>query len=353
MEGLLQNTWYMAAWESELEAGKVSRRIADVPVVVFRNAQGEIGALVDRCPHRFAPLSMGTVEAGALVCPYHGLGFDTHGKCVVNPFADKVPAGSAVRAFEVVVRDSIVWLWFGDADQADPSLIPDYAFLNGSATNRVIRDYLHLKCHYEYLVDNLMDVTHIEWAHRKTFGGRGLIQHGKHETVQNGNEVWINWSFANVPKQPIPIYHDAAIPWERTDMWIDTRWNAPASVLLDIGQTAPGAPREDGLRQLLAHIVTPETATTSHYFWGVARQHDVDSVEEDNRIRGMLKFAFEMEDVPLVEAAAKVVEGENFWDLKPVHLGPDIGSTRVRRTLEMLVRKESAAAQAQDRPTPR
>jgi phenylpropionate dioxygenase-like ring-hydroxylating dioxygenase large terminal subunit len=344
MEGILQNAWYMAAWESELAEGKLSRRIADIPMVLFRNAQGELAALVDRCPHRFAPLSMGTVENGNLVCPYHGLGFDQHGKCVVNPFSDKIPAGSSVRAFKVKARDSIVWIWLGDESRADESLLPDYSFLNDTSTNRVLRDYLKLACHYEYLVDNLMDVTHIEWAHRKTFGGRGLVQHGKHETLQKANEVWINWSFPNVPKQPIPIYPDEQIPWERTDMWIDTRWNAPGNVMLDIGQTPVGAPREEGLKQLLAHIVTPETATTSHYFWGVARGVNLDSEAEDKRISGLLRFAFEAEDVPLVEAAAKVVEGENFWDLKPVHLGPDIGSTRVRRTLETMVRKEADAA---------
>lgn len=346
MEGVLKNAWYMAGWESELEGGKLGRRIADIPVVVFRNGNGELAALVDRCPHRFAPLSMGTIENGNLVCPYHGLGFDKSGKCVVNPFSDKIPAGATTRAFKVVAKDSIVWIWLDDGAKADESLLPDYSFLNETPTNRVLRDYLKLGCHYEYLVDNLMDVTHIEWAHRNTFGGRGLIQHGKHETLQKGDEVWINWSFQNVEKQPIPIYPDEQIPWERTDMWIDTRWNAPASVMLDIGQTPPGAPRESGLNQLLAHIVTPETATTSHYFWGVARGVNLDSVAEDKRIAGLLRGAFELEDVPLVEAAAKVVEGANFWDLKPVHLGPDIGSTRVRRALETMVRKEVDASKA-------
>ncbi|WP_322049552.1 aromatic ring-hydroxylating dioxygenase subunit alpha [Paraburkholderia sp. J67] len=346
MEGILKNAWYMAAWESELELGKLGRRIADMPLVIFRNSEGDLAALIDRCPHRFAPLSMGTVENGNIVCPYHGLGFDQSGKCVVNPFSDRIPAGSIVRSFKVVAKDSIVWIWLGDEEKADTSLLPDYGFLNEAPDNRVLRDYLKLACHYEYLVDNLMDVTHIEWAHRNTFGGRGLIQHGKHETLQKGNEVWINWSFQDVPKQPIPIYPDEQIPWARTDMWIDTRWNAPANVMLDIGQTAPGMGREAGLKQLLAHIVTPETATTSHYFWGVARNVNLDSVAEDRRIAGLLRGAFELEDVPLVEAAAKVVEGENFWDLKPVHLGPDIGSTRVRRTLETMVRKEADAAKA-------
>ncbi|RAR66095.1 vanillate O-demethylase monooxygenase subunit [Paraburkholderia unamae] len=344
MEGILQNTWYMAGWEHELAPGKLARRIADIPVVVFRSESGKLGAVLDRCPHRFAPLSMGTVEGENLVCPYHGLGFNTQGKCVVNPFSEKIPAGSTIRHFKVVAKDTIVWLWLGDQEKADEALIPDYAFLNDTSANRVVRDYIHMASHYEYITDNLMDASHIEWCHRNSFGGNGLVQLGQHAVVPEGEALWINWSFPDVPQQPIPIYE--TIPWERVDMWIDTRWSAPASVVMKIGETPVGAPREQGLEQLLAHIVTPETATTSHYFWGVARGIKLDSVDEDKRLYGMLRGAFEDEDGPVIEAAQRAVGTENFWDLKPVHLGPDIGSTRVRRMLETMIRKEQDAAAA-------
>ncbi|MCX7676666.1 MAG: Rieske 2Fe-2S domain-containing protein, partial [Alteraurantiacibacter sp.] len=50
----------MAGWSEELDAeGFLARRIADRPTVLYRLADGTVAALLDRCPHRFAPLSLG------------------------------------------------------------------------------------------------------------------------------------------------------------------------------------------------------------------------------------------------------------------------------------------------------
>ena len=73
----LRNTWYMAAWDDEGVPGKpLARTLLDQPVAIFRTDDGAPAAVLDRCPHRFAPLSAGKVEAGRLVCGYHGLAFD-------------------------------------------------------------------------------------------------------------------------------------------------------------------------------------------------------------------------------------------------------------------------------------
>jgi len=81
----LRNAWYVAAWSMEIEEKPVARTILDEPVVMYRTANGEVAALVDACPHRFAPLSMGRLTNDQIRCPYHGLVFDTSGACVHNP----------------------------------------------------------------------------------------------------------------------------------------------------------------------------------------------------------------------------------------------------------------------------
>ena len=55
----LKNTWYVAANAYELEAETVTRKICNEQIVMFRQSDGKIGAMIDRCPHRFVPLSMG------------------------------------------------------------------------------------------------------------------------------------------------------------------------------------------------------------------------------------------------------------------------------------------------------
>ena len=77
------NAWYVAAWLHEIEPGRIhARTIIDQPLVIYRTSDGAIVALEDRCPHRFAPLSMGRLEGDALRCMYHGLKFAPDGKCI-------------------------------------------------------------------------------------------------------------------------------------------------------------------------------------------------------------------------------------------------------------------------------
>src|SRR5271155_1670375 len=59
---LLRNAWYIAAWVDEIGGDQpLARRICNEPIVLFREGTGRVGALADRCCHRSAPLSMGSV----------------------------------------------------------------------------------------------------------------------------------------------------------------------------------------------------------------------------------------------------------------------------------------------------
>ncbi|MEO7384354.1 MAG: Rieske 2Fe-2S domain-containing protein, partial [Novosphingobium sp.] len=69
----VRNAWYMAAWAEEVpEGGFLARRLLDRPWLVMRLADGSWAMLADRCPHRFAPLSMGERVGDTLRCAYHG-----------------------------------------------------------------------------------------------------------------------------------------------------------------------------------------------------------------------------------------------------------------------------------------
>jgi vanillate O-demethylase monooxygenase subunit len=61
----LRNAWYVAAWSDDLADGQLlGRTIMKEPVVLYRKADGNVAALQDRCPHRFAPLHMGKIVHG-------------------------------------------------------------------------------------------------------------------------------------------------------------------------------------------------------------------------------------------------------------------------------------------------
>ena len=114
-----KNGWYAAIWSKDLTGKPVGRTFLGEAVVLFRGTNGRPGALEDRCCHRAAPLSLGTVEGDHLRCGYHGLTFDTKGQCISVPGQDTVPSGARVRAYPVAERYNVVWIWMGDPARAD------------------------------------------------------------------------------------------------------------------------------------------------------------------------------------------------------------------------------------------
>lgn len=69
--------WSVARSEEVMGRTPLGVDIGDQPVVLWRDDQGIVRALEDRCPHRRVPLSMGCVrDNGWLQCGYHGWSFD-------------------------------------------------------------------------------------------------------------------------------------------------------------------------------------------------------------------------------------------------------------------------------------
>src|SRR5215467_14470868 len=85
-------------------ARRVTRSGAALPIAVFRTADDEVFALVDRCPHRGGPLSEGIVQGCAVACPLHGW--------VVNfaSGAAEVPDEGSTRTVPVRLDGGRIWL---------------------------------------------------------------------------------------------------------------------------------------------------------------------------------------------------------------------------------------------------
>lgn len=183
-DGDLVNHWYILALESEVPAGKpIKRYLYDTPYVLFRNEKGEVTALLDKCIHRGAQLSLGTVENGAVRCPYHGWKFNSDGQLIDVPSdGPSVEAQDAVKKRNwcthktpVVVQDGCVWIWPGDAKlaTAGPSWrFPEYG-------NKAVVSYFMITDfdnEVTHLVQNFMDVPHTVFVHSKWFRNRSLLK---------------------------------------------------------------------------------------------------------------------------------------------------------------------------------
>jgi phenylpropionate dioxygenase-like ring-hydroxylating dioxygenase large terminal subunit len=334
----LRNAWYMAAWSSEIGTALVRRRLLGNPVVMYRLENGRVAALTDRCPHRFAPLSKGERIGDAIQCGYHGLTFDAAGKCIRSPFADKVPNGAIVKSWPVVERDGVVWIWAGEDTAGDDRTVPDLSAVSDGSGVFPIHGHQLMRANYEYTTDNLMDLSHIEFVHKGSFAGAGVIFAGKHTVRQEGNTVHSDWWMPNVlaPAHTFGIYERDL----RTDHWLDMHWQAPATMRLEIGAVPAGAPREQGCIVQQAHILTPETEHTTHYFWSTTRSSPVATPEGDSFLRALMLQAFDQEDAPIIEAAYANLDGGEFWAQKPVFIGVDAAGTRARRVLQAMINSE-------------
>lgn len=336
MQDFVMNAWYMAGWSHEVGDEGLNRRLLGLPIFLARLDSGSLTAMIDRCPHRFAPLSAGSIRNGRIVCRYHGLEFDRTGTCVHNPFGTRIPTAAAVRTFETVERDGIIWFWPGEASQADPALVPDFAAASTGPSGTQIDGHTLVKANYEYVTDNLLDLSHIEFVHTGTFAGNGVIFQGQHSVERNGRRLDSNWWMPNVA---CPAGFKRQLQIDQADHWLDMRWDAPSAMLLKVGACAPGASRETGVELNQAHILTPADVDHTHYFWSSNSKYPLPA-EQAAGMREMLCQAFDVEDKPVIEAAYANVEGD-FWSMQPLSLGVDVGGARARRIVETLKQAEA------------
>lgn len=339
MGEFLRQCWYMAAWSDEVGEALLRRRLLGEPMLFYRKQDGSVAAMIDRCPHRFAPLSLGERQGDTVVCPYHGLTFDAAGQCVRNPFSDSLPKGVRVQAFATHERDGILWFWAGDPATAEVAKVPDFSALMVPGHGAPLSGHTLMAAPYEMGIDNLLDLSHIEFVHKGSFAGMGVIFAGQHELKQEGNCLHSNWWMPDVaaPSHTFGIYDPAM----RCDHWLDMRWDAPAAMYLQVGACPHGEARDGGIVAHQVHILTPEDAGSTHYFWATTRSMPP-SVEGDAMLRALFTQAFDDEDKPIIEATFANMGGRDFWDLKPAYLGIDAGGTTARRILQKLIAEEAA-----------
>jgi nitrite reductase (NADH) small subunit len=86
-----------------LGARRVSRP-GQIDVAIFRNAENEVFALLDHCPHKGGPLSQGIVFGQSVACPLHNWVIGLDDGCA------KAPDQGCTQRFSVLVEDGVVAL---------------------------------------------------------------------------------------------------------------------------------------------------------------------------------------------------------------------------------------------------
>lgn len=339
----VKNMWYVAAFASDVQPGRCfPRRILGEPVVLFRTTNGKLSALVDRCSHRAFPLSEGHVDGDVLRCAYHGVEFNPTGTCTHIPGQTRIPAAANVRAYPVVEKDELIWIWMGDADKADEAQImvnPEHHDPSWSWRPY----YMHVKANWQLLVDNILDLTHVAYIHAKTIGGNAKTHFSAESTVTfDGEKVGLLRKMPN--SVPPKTYIEAGGFKGNVDRWQQVEYAPVGGNVLrvnagacDVGTGAYEGRRDNGFVLVNIHGVTPETEHTTHYIWTICTNAPKDSGVPEKLFDQFYQTI--SEDEVALEAQQRRIS--DLPDLPFVGIASDGAVNRARMLLEKLRQGES------------
>jgi len=332
------NAWYAAVWDSELRRELLPRTICNRKIVFYRRADGRAVALEDACWHRLLPLSMGRLEGDEVVCGYHGLVFDPHGRCTHMPSQETINPSACVRAFPVVEKHRFVWVWPGDPALADPAKVPDLHW-NDHPDWEGDGKTIHVKCDYRLVIDNLMDLTHETFVHGSSIGNRAVAEAPFEPTHTDTTAVITRW-MRNI--DPPPFWAGQLGKPGKVDRWQIINFEAPCTIAIDVGVApagtgAPEGDRSQGVNGFVLNTITPETERTCHYHWAFVRNYKRNDQRRTTELRDGVSRIFR-EDETILEAQQIAIDenpGHVFYNLNI-----DAGAMWARRLIDRMIAAE-------------
>ncbi len=250
-----------------------------------------------------------------------------------------------VRTYLLIERYGYVWVWIGEAEKADPTLLPDlwpcehpdWAFDGGA---------YFIKANYKLMIDNLMDLTHETHVHASTIGQAELMS-APMQVRAEGREVYLSrW----MPKVDNPPFWQMLSGLKgEVERWQICQFIAPSVVMIDVGVAPIGVvggiegQRTKGANAFVVDLMTPSTEDTCWYFWGLTRNFKTDDVGFGQRIKASQAKVF-MEDVELLEAQQATMDA--FPGQKMRTFDIDGGAVRARALLDKMERAQAATAAA-------
>ena len=334
------NTWYPIAWSRDLDYQLTKRRIIEKDLVLYRNSEGKVVAHLDICPHRMAPLSMGRLKGDAIECGYHGMTFDCSGKCIRIP-GQRIVGEPAVDTFPTHENMGLVWIWMGDPEKADTSLVYDLPQYHDKENwSSVEGDALEIGCFYLNLADNLCDPAHVSFVHLSTLGNAASedvpVQFAPTEKGQ------VTWRWVN-DAPAIPLFQKFGNFKGNVDRWHYYHYTAPSIAVIDFGSaaTGTGAPegnRDDCIQIFACHFMTPVDENTTIDHWLHVKNFHADA-ETNSRLSEQFRIAFSEDKVILEAIHRNEQRGVN---TRPYRLAIDASPVRMRKMVQTRIEAEKA-----------
>ena len=263
----IKNAWYVAARPEEVMEKPLGRQICGEKMVFYRGKENKVYAVEDFCPHRGAPLSLGFVEDGNLVCGYHGLVMGCDGKTVAMP-GQRVRGFPCNKSFSVVEKFGFIWVWPGDQSLASEDQLPELEWADNPEW-AYGGGLFHINCDYRLMIDNLMDLTHETYVHSASIGQKE-IDEAAPTTRIDGDHVITERHMENIYAPPfwqMALRGNNLADDVPVDRWQICHFFAPSNVHIEVGVAHAGkggyqAAAEHKVSSIVVDFITPETETS-------------------------------------------------------------------------------------------
>lgn len=310
---VLVNDWHVVAYAPDLKEGQpMAARLLEEDLVLWRVGD-RIHAWRDLCIHRGTRLSLGRIEQGTLICPYHGWTYNEEGRCIRFPAHPNQtpPAKACAKVYQAQERYGWIWVSLGNPTRD----VPPFPQWDDAAFNKVHCGPYTYKASGPRAVENFLDVTHFPFVHQ------GLLGDPQYPEI---NDYEVEISAEGVTAKDITVWQP-----DPDGSGKGARVTYTYKVLRPL--TACFVKSSEGPRFAMYFTVTPVSETDSIAWTYVAMDYDTN--RPDDQIRAF-EDMITWQDVPIVESQRPELLP---LDLQAeLHLRSDRTSVAYRRWLREL-----------------
>lgn len=166
---VLSRHWFPVAFSHEVKERPYAATLLDERIVLYRISDGSLRAAKDICYHRGAPMSMGHVQGDEIVCKYHGLRYDSEGRCVCIPAHPNGAISPRLRLHMLPVQEAYGLAWVRLVDDEERPL-PEMKEWSNPDYIQVLPNAVEMDASAGRQIEGFLDVSHFAFVHRDTFG---------------------------------------------------------------------------------------------------------------------------------------------------------------------------------------
>jgi phenylpropionate dioxygenase-like ring-hydroxylating dioxygenase large terminal subunit len=298
-DAALLGEWLPVCNSADVPAGELRGFVvAGERLVVWRNAseadvpaaQSDVSTDVhvwrDRCPHRGAQLSLGSVTGGLIACPYHGWRYDVDGQCIHIPSNPSIrPAKRAcARTYRVEEKYGVVWTCFGEPSRP-LDFFPEYAAHDRPGARRINLAAQTVRSSAPRVVENFLDMAHFPFVHT------GVLGDASHAEVQDYEVIP---SDGGLEARKCRFWQPAGLPGQE-GVDIDYVYRVKRPLVASLSKAA-----QHGAGALHLLLVASPVSETETRAWMVSVFED-ESTRSDEELYDF-NMQILMQDTPIVES---------------------------------------------------